>query len=66
MKTLKIFSLTLLLLAFVSAKNDPTCVTKGPTNPPDQNGFLRIVNGQDATPHEFPWQCSLRKCTHNE
>ena len=36
-------------------ENDPNCGIKRPVGPQG-----RIINGEDALPHEFPWQASLQ------
>lgn len=53
-----------LLVALVTGTgNDPNCGIKGPTPPSTLTpifGSPRIINGDDALPGEFPWQCSIR------
>lgn len=31
-----------------------------PTIPPKVSGYARIVNGEEAVPHSWPWQVSLQ------
>merc|ERR1719268_122690 len=44
-------------LAFVSAAYG--CGT--PAIPPQVTGYARIVNGEEAVPHSWPWQVSLQQ-----
>merc|ERR1712168_1264513 len=44
-------------LAFVSAAYG--CGT--PAVPPQVTGYARIVNGEEAVPHYWPWQVSLQQ-----
>merc|ERR1712212_401655 len=44
-------------LAFVSAAYG--CGT--PAVPPQVTGYARIVNGEEAVPHSWPWQVSLQQ-----
>uniref|UniRef100_A0A3Q3LLH2 chymotrypsin n=1 Tax=Labrus bergylta TaxID=56723 RepID=A0A3Q3LLH2_9LABR len=44
-------------LAFVSAAYG--CGT--PAIPPQVSGYARIVNGEEAVPHSWPWQVSLQQ-----
>nr|XP_057945524.1 chymotrypsin B-like [Doryrhamphus excisus] len=44
-------------LAFVSAAYG--CGT--PAIPPEVTGYARIVNGEEAVPHSWPWQVSLQQ-----
>uniref|UniRef100_A0A8D2ZTJ8 chymotrypsin n=1 Tax=Scophthalmus maximus TaxID=52904 RepID=A0A8D2ZTJ8_SCOMX len=46
-------------LAFVSAAYG--CGT--PAVPPQVTGYARIVNGEEAVPHSWPWQVSLQDYT---
>ena len=43
-----------LLFGSTLAQNDPNCGIKGPLGTVN-----RIVNGTEAAPFEFPWQCAL-------
>ena len=47
--------LVALLVSAALAANEPDCGTKGPSS-----AVSRIIAGQNAKPHEFPWQCSLQ------
>lgn len=40
----------------------PGCGT--PAIPPVITGYSRIVNGEEAVPHSWPWQVSLQVNTH--
>ena len=47
-----IFVIFFTLNSFIHAQNDPQCGTKGPLE-------SKIIGGEEARPHEFPWMASL-------
>lgn len=54
------FAVLLLSLGAVNgAGNHPVCGTGRPPTPPENSNELGIVGGQEAIPHEFPWQALL-------
>ncbi len=40
------------IFSLITAKNDPQCGTKGPLE-------SKIIGGEEARPHEFPWMASF-------
>lgn len=51
--------LFLSILVLALAGNDPACGTKGPPPLGPNDELARIIHGQEAVPHEFPWMCLL-------